>query len=84
MASVGKIPSRRAWQPTLVFLPAESHRCRCLVRCSPWGPKESDMTEQLTPPPSLPHDKFRKSRASCCPAWPHLCLGGCWGATLSV
>ena len=53
MDSVGKIPSRRAWQPTLVFLPGESHRCRCLVSCSPWGPKESDMTEQLTPPPSL-------------------------------
>ena len=24
--SVGKIPWRRAWQPTLVFLPGESHR----------------------------------------------------------
>ena len=24
-AQVGKIPWRRAWQPTLVFLPGESH-----------------------------------------------------------
>jgi len=28
---VGKIPWRRAWQPTLVFLPGESHAQRSLV-----------------------------------------------------
>ena len=28
---VGKIPWRRAWQPTLVFLPGESHGERSLV-----------------------------------------------------
>ena len=28
---VGKISSRRAWQPTPVFLPRESHRRRSLV-----------------------------------------------------
>ena len=28
---VGKIPWRRAWQPTLVFLPGESHGQRSLV-----------------------------------------------------
>ena len=39
---VGKISWRREWQPTLVFLPAESHRQR-----SPWVRKESDTTEQL-------------------------------------
>ena len=32
----GKIPWRRAWQPTLVFLPGESHRKRSLVGVSPW------------------------------------------------
>ena len=32
---VGKIPWRRAWQPTLVFLPGESHRQRSLVGYSP-------------------------------------------------
>ena len=44
---VGKIPWRRKWQPTLVFLPGESHGQRSLVDYSPWGRKELDMTEQL-------------------------------------
>ena len=44
---VGKIPWRRAWQPISVFLTRESHRQRSLVGCSPWGHKESDMTEQV-------------------------------------
>ena len=34
---VGKIPWRRAWQPTPVFLPGESHEQRSLVGYSPWG-----------------------------------------------
>ena len=42
---VGKIPWRRKWQPTPVFLPGESHGQKCLAGYSPWGPKESDMTE---------------------------------------
>ena len=42
---VGKIPWRKAWQPTVVFLPGESHGQRKLVGFSPWGLKESDMTE---------------------------------------
>ena len=37
-------PWRRAWQPTPVFLPGESHGQRILVGYSPWGRKESDMT----------------------------------------
>ena len=41
-------PWRRAWQPTPVFLPGESHGQRRLVSHSPWGCKESDMTERLT------------------------------------
>ena len=45
---VGKIPWRRKWQPTLVFLPREFHGQRSLVGYSPWGWKESDMTEQHT------------------------------------
>ena len=32
---VGKIPRRRAWQPTLVFLPGESHGQRSLEGYSP-------------------------------------------------
>ena len=45
---VGKIPQRRAWQPTPVFLPGEFHGQRSLMGYSPWGHKESAMTEQLT------------------------------------
>ena len=37
---VGKIPWRRAWQPTPVFLPGESHGQRSLVGYSPQGHKE--------------------------------------------
>ena len=42
---VGKIPWRRAWQPTPVFLPGESHGQRSLEGYSPQGHKESDTTE---------------------------------------
>ena len=45
---VGKIPWTRKWQPTPVFMPGEAHGQRSLVGCSPWGHKESDMTEWLT------------------------------------
>ena len=44
---VGKIPWRRKWQPTPVFLPGESHGQRSLVGYSPQGHKELDTTEQL-------------------------------------
>ena len=44
---VGKIPWRRIWQPTPVFLPGKSHGPRSLVGYCPWGHKESDMTERL-------------------------------------
>ena len=44
---VGKIPWRKKWQPTPVFLPEKSHGQRSLVGYSPWGRKESDTTEQL-------------------------------------
>ena len=40
---VGKIPRRRAWQPTPVFLPGESHRQRSLADCSPWSCGELDI-----------------------------------------
>ena len=41
-------PRRREWQPTPVSLPGESHGQRSLASYSPWGLKESDMTELLT------------------------------------
>ena len=37
---VGKIPWRREWQPTPLFLPGESHGQRSLADYSPWGHKE--------------------------------------------
>ena len=40
-------PWRKKWQPAPVFLPRESHGQRSLVGYSPWGRKESDMTECL-------------------------------------
>ena len=43
-----KIPWRRAWQPTPVFLPGEFHGRRSLAGYSPWGRKEPDMTERLS------------------------------------
>ena len=45
---VGKITWRWPWQPTPVFLPGEFYGQRSLVGYSPWGHKESDMTERLT------------------------------------
>ena len=41
---MGKIPWKRKWQPTPVFLPGEFHGQRSLVGYSPWGGKESDIT----------------------------------------
>ena len=38
-------PWRRAWQPTPVFLPGESHGQRSLVGYNPKGCKELDTTE---------------------------------------
>jgi len=39
---------RRAWQPTPVFLPGESHGQRRLTDYSPWGHEESDRTEGIS------------------------------------
>ena len=45
--SVRKIPWRRAWQPTPVFLPGGSHGQRSLVGYSPFSHKESDRKEVI-------------------------------------
>ena len=45
---VGKIPWRRKWLSTPVFLPGEFHGQRNLAGYRPWGHTELDMTEQLT------------------------------------
>ena len=52
---VRKIPWRRKWQPTPVFLPGEFHGQRSLVGYCPRGHKESDTTERL-------HFHFHPSR----------------------
>ena len=44
---------KREWPPTPVSLPGESHGQRSLAGYSPWGPKESDMTESTEQQP--PH-----------------------------
>ena len=44
----GKIPCRKKWQATPVFLPGKSQGQRSLVGYSSWGHKESDTTEWLT------------------------------------
>jgi len=41
-------PLEKEWQPKQVFLPGDSHGERSLVGYSPWGRKESDMTERLS------------------------------------
>ena len=50
---VGKIPWRREWLSTPVFLPGKYQEQKNLVSNSPWGPKESDTSEWITLP--LPH-----------------------------
>ena len=45
---VGKIPWRRTWQPTPVFLPGESHGQKSLVGYSPWGHKSWTQLKRLS------------------------------------
>ena len=45
---VGKIPWRRAWQPTPKLLSGESHGQWSLAGYSPQGHTELDMTEELS------------------------------------
>ena len=44
---VRKMPWKRKWHPTLVFLPGEFHGQRSLTGYNPWGYKELDTTECL-------------------------------------
>ena len=43
----GRFSWRRKWQPIPVLLPGKFYGLRSLVGYSPWGRKESDMTERL-------------------------------------
>ena len=53
---VGKIPCRRKWQSTPVFLPGE-FRGQSLVGYNPWGRKESDTTELTACTPAVSASK---------------------------
>ena len=44
--SISKIPWRRKWQPTPIFLPGKSHAQRNLEDCSPWHLKELDCKDK--------------------------------------
>ena len=59
---VWKIPWRRAWQPTPVFLPGESHGQRSLVGYSPEGCKSQTGLKPL-------------STHNCCGYWGVILLG---------
>ena len=51
---VRKIPWRREWQPTPVFLPGRSHALKSLAGYSPWGLKELDVIEHILTPAFSP------------------------------
>ena len=64
---VVKIPWRRKWQPTPVFLPGESHGQRSLAGYSPWGHEGFDTSEHThTPVQSV--QLFKGELAGCTPA----------------
>ena len=65
---IRKIPWRRAWQPTPVFLPGESHGQRNLAGCTPWGQKESD-TIEATQHTCKRHQLQEKERAFHLEVW---------------
>ena len=54
-------PLEKKWQPTPVLLSRKSHGWRSLAGYSPWGHKESDMTERLL----FPFLCYAKSLQSC-------------------
>ena len=77
----GRSPWRRKWQPTLVFLPGESHGWRSLAGYSPWGRKESD-----TPERHHFTSQKRESKYSPLPSFPEESkkAGAKWEAALRV
>ena len=63
---VCKIPWRRKWQATAVFLPGKSQGQRSLASCSSESCKESDTTEQLIPCVHT-HNVYSSVLLSVCP-----------------
>ena len=72
---VGKIPWRRKWPPTPVFLPGESHGQRSLEGYSPWGRRvghdwgDLACTMYVCQPQSLNLSLLLKIGLPCNPAW---------------
>ena len=46
---IGRVPWRRKWQHTIVFLPGKSHGQRSLAGHSPWGPERVGHEWALAP-----------------------------------
>ena len=69
---VGKIPWRKAWQPTPVFLPGESHGQRSLVGYSPQGLKQWISTH--THAHTHTHTHTHTHWASLILSWLKICL----------
>ena len=73
-----KIPWRRKWQPTPVFLPGEAHGQRSLAGYSPQGHKESDTTEETEHKHTFRHSQARFLRKEGLSRPLHLCK--CWSS----
>ena len=61
---IGKIPWRREWLPTPVFLPGELQGQRSLVGYSPWGCKQSDTTALIDQ--EYKTDTYTHTMVCCC------------------
>ena len=73
---------RRQCQPISVPLPGKSHGQRSLVDCSPWGRKDSDMTERLNFHFSLSCIGEGNGNPLQCPCLENPRDGGAWWAAV--
>ena len=79
---VGKIPWRRKWQRTPVFLPGESHGQRSLTDYSPWGPRVGhDLATKALFPSKHKHVRFLEGP---CFSGHHLSSCSSLGSLLSI
>ena len=77
---VGKIPWRRKWQPTPVFLSGKFHGQRSLEGYSPWCCKELDTTERL----HFVANKEINSLLSLIPSFSNICYLYLWVLILQI
>ena len=91
--SIRKIPWRRKWQPTPVFLPGRSHGKRSLAGYSPWGHKrvghDSNLllfSHQVVSDSLQPHG-LQHARPPCPSLSPRVCSNSCslsWWCYLTI